>query len=245
MKVLSNNCVFKIKISEGVKSGNGVDYNPVLDLYATIDYVHGISVWSPVSGKVTAECDLETDGNLHMLFLPGARIAISYADADHGGLIHIYSLEKDTFDLSELDIKVPSLSYHGALALSLESNILVAGTMDWENLKVLKTRELWSPEDEKSEHGIAELCCSPDFKVITAGFDEYFEKLSTLLVAKVCFNTEEEDKNKIEIKEQVTITYYMLDGEEKRIDDIIGFVHDGQNLIISNGVAKVGNERNR
>ena len=258
MDVLSNNCVYEIKIPEGVKSGNGVYYNPVLDLYATIDYIDGVSVWSPVSGKVTAECDLGPDGDLHMLFLPGDRIAISYSEVHHGGTVEIYSLDTDTFDSSELEIKVPFLTYPGALALSPERNILVAGSvgidsglceicMDWENLKVLKTRELCIPEEntdsssdsEDSDHGIAELCCSPDFKIITARFDEDFEKLSTLSVAKVCFNTEGEDERegeeKIEIKEQATITYYMLDGEENLIDDITGFVYDGQNLIISNG----------
>ena len=234
-----------------MKSGNGVYYNPVLDLYATIDYKDGISVWSPVSGKAMAECDLGSDGNLHMLFLPGDRIAISYSEVHHGGTVEIYSLDTDTFDSSELEIKVPFLTYPGALALSPERNILVAGSvgidsglceicMDWENLKVLKTRELCIPEENTDnssdfDHGIAELCCSPDFKIITARFDKDLKKLSTLSVAKACFNSEGEDEEKIEIKEQGTITYYMLDGEENPIDDIIGFVHDGQNLIIANG----------
>ena len=246
MKVLVNNCVSKIKIPEGVNSGNGVDYNPVFDLYATIDYVDGVSVWSPVSGKVTAECDLGADGDLHMLFLPGDHIAISYSEAHHGGTIEIYSLEKGTFDSSELEIEVPSLSYPGALALSPERNILVAGSagmdgglyeivMDWDNLKVLKTRELCIPEDEESEFGIDQLCCSPDFKVITS----HHENTCTLSIAKVCFDSdgdsEREDEEKMEMEGQATITYYMLDGEENQINDLTGFVHDGQNLIIANG----------
>ena len=239
IKVLSNNCVSKIKIPEGVKSGNGVDYNPALDLYATVDFDDGISVWNPLSGKVTAECDLGPDGELHMLFLPGDRMAISYSEPNHGGILEIYSLNKtDTFDSSELDIKFPSLSLPGAIALSPERNILVVDSasidfciyeicMDWDNLKVLKTRELCFPEkntdnssdSEDSEPGVIGLCCSPDFKIVTASFDENYEKLSTLSVAELCWDSkgedEREDEEKIKIKDQTTITYYMLEGEKK------------------------------
>ena len=242
-----------------MKSGNGVDYNPALDLYATVDFDDGISVWNPLSGKVTAECDLGPDGELHMLFLPGDRMAISYSEPNHGGILEIYSLNKtDTFDSSELDIKFPSLSLPGAIALSPERNILVVDSasidfciyeicMDWDNLKVLKTRELCFPEkntdnssdSEDSEPGVIGLCCSPDFKIVTASFDENYEKLSTLSVAELCWDSkgedEREDEEKIKIKDQTTITYYMLEGEKNLIEEITGIVHDGQNLIIANG----------
>ena len=256
MKTFGNNRVSKIKIPEGVKSGHGFDYNPVLDLYATMHDDDGISVWSPVSGKVTAECNLGLDGDLHMLFLPGDRIAISYSEPYNTGDIFIFSLEKSTFELkldsAELDIKVPSLCYPGAIALSPERNILVTGSegldpdsglyeicMDWDNLKVLKTRKICIPEGEESEYGIDQLCDSPYFKVIT----NHHENSSTLSISKVCFNSEgederedeEEEKIHLEMVEQATITYYMLDGEVKLIDDITGFVHDGKNLIIANG----------
>lgn len=56
----------------------------------------------------------------------------------------------------------------------------------------------------------------------------YFFSLSNL---KVCFNTEGE----VEIKQQETISYYILDGEEQDIWDLRGFVHDEQHLIIAHG----------
>ena len=111
MKVLANNCVSTVKIPEGVNSGNGVSYNPVLGLFVTMDFRKGISVWNHVSGEVMAECDLGPDGDLNMSLLPGNRVAVSYSELYNGGLVKIYSLEKDTFDSSELELKVPSLSY--------------------------------------------------------------------------------------------------------------------------------------
>ena len=58
---------------------------------------------------------------------------------------------------------------------------------------------------------------------------------SILSSAKVCFNSEGE----VQIQGQEKITYYVLGGEEKQIEDdsdgLAGLVHDGQNLIIANG----------
>ena len=54
----------------------------------------------------------------------------------------------------ELDLKVPSLTYPGVIALTPRKSLLVAGSgqmafheifIDWNNLKVLKTRELCVP----------------------------------------------------------------------------------------------------
>ena len=67
MKVLANNCVSKVKIPEGVNSGNGVSYNPVLGLFVTVDFYEGISVWNHVSGEVMAECDLRSDFKVSLL----------------------------------------------------------------------------------------------------------------------------------------------------------------------------------
>ena len=266
MKVLANNCVSKVKIPEGVNRGNGVSYNPVLGLFVTMDFNEGISVWNHVSGEVMAECDLGSDGDLNMSLLPGNRVAVSYSEAHHGGSVEIYSLEKDTFDSPVLELKVPSLTYPGVIALTPQKSLLVAGSvqldaglyetfMDWENLKVLKMREICVPlpEEEEEEYGgIGLLCCSPDGKVIRAEFEyEDYEALSSLIIAKISLSCErkeqgsededeDEDEEKKELEqfkmqEEGTISYYMLDGEENQIDNLRGFIHDGQNLIIAEG----------
>ena len=129
MKVLANNCVSTVKIPEGVNSGDGVSYNPVLGLFVTMDFGKGISVWNHVSGEVTAECDLGPDGDLNMSLLPGNRVAVSYSELYNEGSVEIYSLEKETFDSSELELKVPSLSYPGVIALTPQKSLLVAGSV--------------------------------------------------------------------------------------------------------------------
>ena len=260
MKVLANNCVSTVKIPEGVNSGNGVSYNPVLGLFVTMDFNEGISVWNHVSGEVMAECDLGPDGDLNMSLLPGNRVAVSCSEAHHGGSVEIYSLEKDTFDSSELELKVPSLSYPGVIALTPQKSLLVAGLvqldpglyeifMDWKNLKVLKMREICVPlpEEDEEYEGIGLLCCSPDGEVIRAEYDIEYEALCSLIIAKISLtceqkeqNSEDEDEKRKELEQfkmqdEATVSYYMLDGEENHIDNLRGFIHDGQNLIIAEG----------
>ena len=262
MKVLANNCVSTVKIPEGVNSGNGVSYNPVLGLFVTMDFNEGISVWNHVSGEVMAECDLGPDVDFNMSLLPGNRVAVSCSVLYSGGSVEIYSLEKDTFDSSELELKVPSLSYPGVIALTPQKSLLVAGSveldpglyeifMDWNSLKVLKMREICvPPPDEEDEEygGIGLLCGSPDGKVIRAEYEfEDYEALSSLIIAKISLScerkeqgSEDEDEEKKELEQfkmqdEATISYYMLDGEENHIDNLRGFIHDGQNLIIAEG----------
>ena len=135
-----------------------------------------------------------------------------------------------------IDDKYLTMTYPGAIALSPRRNLLVTDafnggegvyeiSIDWDNLKVLGSREI-IPGDEEDESGITLLCCSPDFKVAT--FSDYPPILST---AKVCMNSEEE----VQIQEQEKITYYRLNGQEHQIDEgVVGLVHDGENLIIAN-----------
>ena len=253
--VLANNCVSTVKIPEGVNSGNGVSYNPVLGLFVTMDFNKGISVWNHVSGEVMAESrDLGKDGDLNMSLLPGNRVAVSYSGARHRRSVEIYSLEKDTFDSSELELKVPSLRYPGVIALTPQRSLLVAGSvhldpglyeicMDWNSLKVLKMREICvSLPDEEDEEcgGIGLLCCSPGGEVIRAEYEfEEYEALTSLIISKIS-EDEDEDEEKKELEkfkrqDEATISYYMLDGEENQIDNLRGFIHDGQNLIIAEG----------
>ena len=258
MKVLANNCVSKIEIPEGVTySGNGVAYNPVLGLFVTVDCVEGISVWNPVSRELMAECDLGPDGDLNMTLLPGNRIAVSHSEPNHWSSVEILSLEEDTFGNSpELDLKVPSLTYPGVIALTPRKSLLVAGSgqmafneifIDWNNLNVLNTRELRVPLPPLRE-GCGEvrmLCCSPDGKVIRAEYDKH--AFSSLTVTKICPSSEQKDQGskeeneekkeleQIEMQEEATISYYMLDGEKTKIEHLRGCIHDGQNLIIAEG----------
>ncbi len=264
-KVIPNNCVSEIKIPRSVGRAHGVDYNPVLDLYATFDYDERVSLWNPVSGSVVAE--LRGFGALHdPLFVPGNRIAVSSSDLYVQRDIKIFDLgqvipnsaefvkgdndsdredegdeEEDEDEDSTAEIIIEDKNFlmpdmPGAIALSPAPgrNLLVTDThggcvyeifIDWDTLKVLKWREVF-PEDEEVECGIHLLCCSADFKVTIFSFDLPF--ISTV---KVCLNSE----GKVELQEQEKITYYMLNGEEKRIDkNVTGLVHDGENLIIAN-----------
>ena len=150
MKVLANNCVSKVKIpkGKGVKRGNGVSYNPVLGLFVTVDFYEGVSVWNHVSGEVMARCGPNTGVNVSLL--PGNRFALSYESGPHcAGSVLISSLEKDTFDDFELELKMPSSTGPGVIALTPQKSLLVASSvqvdpvlyeifMDWNNLKVVK-----------------------------------------------------------------------------------------------------------
>ena len=69
-KAISNNCVSEIKVPQSVENAYGVDYNPVLGLYATFDYDVIVSVWNPVSGKVVAQFRGFGENFLDVLFVP-------------------------------------------------------------------------------------------------------------------------------------------------------------------------------
>ncbi|XP_078358870.1 uncharacterized protein LOC144643480 [Oculina patagonica] len=272
-KVIPNNCVSEIKVPRIVESAYGVDYNPVLGLYATFnyDFDKGISVWDPTSGKVVAE-NIGGVGEAFrdVLFVPGDRILVSSAHfgQSRSGSLEIFNLDKDKSDSAEFvkededkdededeggykdegvvlanflteneDLDLPS-PCPGALAWSPARNLLLAGEhnkysgggvyeifIDWDNLKVLKSREI-IPEVEDDDSNIILLCCSPDYKVTTFSYDQ-----AILSSAKVSFNSEGE----AEIQAQEKITYYVLNGEEKHIGEgLAGLVHDGKNLIIAN-----------
>ena len=273
MKVLANNCVSKVKIPKGVKRGDDVSYNPGLGLFVTADFYEGISVWNHVSGEVMAECDLRSGFNVSLL--PGNRVALSYQAASYyEGSVEIHSLEKNTFDFFELELKMPSSTDPGVIALTPQKSLLVASSahldpvlyeifMDWNNLKVVKMREIIVPlpeEEDEKYNEIGLLCCSPDGKVIRAEYEVgQYEALSSLIkIAKISLSCEkvtrsfkrtelgiydedeDEDEENIELEqfkmqEEATISYYMLDGEENQIDNLRGFIHDGQNLIIAEG----------
>ena len=263
-KVIPNNCVSEIKIPRRVESANGVDYNPVLDLYATFNYDGCVSVWNPMSGKVITEFRGFGENFLDMLFVPGNRIAVSSSEAHHGGDIQIFNLEKVQFNSAEFvkgekdddedsdedsdedededstaelvieDEDLP-MTYPGAIALSPGGNLLLSDafnggegvyeiSIDWDSLKVLKSREI-TPGEEEAERGPTLISCSPNFKVTTYTVDP-----PILSSAKVCLNS----KGEVEIKEQEKITYYLLNGEEKQVDEgVTGLAYDGENLIIA------------
>ena len=146
--------------------------------------------------------------------------------------------DEDAAKSAELVIedKYLTMTYPGAIALSPRKNLLIADAfssgegvseifIDWDNLKVLKSREI-IPGDDEAETGITLLCCSPDFKVATFSCEP-----PIISTAKVCMNSEEE----VQIQEQENITYFMLNGQENQIDEgIVGLVHDGENLIVAN-----------
>jgi len=237
MKVVANNCISKIKIPRNVESVHGFDYNPVLDLFATFSYDYdGVSVWNPVSGEVVAEFEDLGENFRDTLFLPGDRVGISSSEPHHGGTIEIFSLGKNKSDSGKLEIDDLPVSYPGALALSPEKTLLVTDPfspgegvheilIDWDNLKVLKSRQIILGNSD-NENPILLLCCSRDFQVST-----FVTEASTISTAKVRYSSE----GKVHIEEEETITYYMLGGEETGIGEVIGLVHDGQNLIIADG----------
>ena len=247
MKVIPNNCVSEIRIPVSVETASGVDYNPVLGLYATFNYDDGVSVWNPLSGKVVAEFEDLGEDFRDTLFVPGNCLAISSCEGNHGGIIEICTVGEDKSDSTEfvIDSENIPVTYPGAIALSPGGNLLVTDAfnsdgvyeifMDWHDLKVLKSREI-IPVHEEADSGIELLSCSRDFEVAT--YVPPIGSTSILSSAKVCFNSEEE----VQIQGQEKITYYVLGGEEKQIEDdsngqwsMAGLVHDGHNLIIANG----------
>ena len=142
---------------------------------------------------------------------------------------------EDEYEDSKADLEIDegdlSITYPCAMALSPSGNILITEAcnggwpsvfeifIDWHNLKFLKWREIIPRE-------CSLLCCSPDFKVTM-----YSYNCPSLSSAKVSLNSEGE----VHIQEQQKMTYYLLNGEEKQIDENVrGLVHDGQNLIIAN-----------
>ena len=178
MKVIPNNCVSEIKIPASVETASGVDYNPVLGLYATFNYDDGVSVWNPLSGKVVAEFEELGENFRDTLFVPGNRLAISSSEGHHGGIIEICTVGEDKSDSTEFEIDSEDIpvTYPGAIALSPGGNLLVTDAfnsdgvyemfMDWHDLKVLKSREI-IPVHEEAESGIELLSCSRDFEVAT------------------------------------------------------------------------------
>ena len=153
-------------------------------------------------------------------------------------------------DKFEIDSKDLPLDLQGAIALSPGGNILLSGEIygdlfeifiDWANSKVLKSREIvFSNEGTvviEEDVTTEVLSCSQDFGVVQCNFHQpHFESDSfyELLAAKVNLHIEGE----AQIQGHEKITYYVLNGEEKRIsphDCLGGLVHDGQNLIIANG----------
>ena len=158
-------------------------------------------------------------------------------ESPYEGRIKIFDLGKHEPDSAEFQIlKDIPIDCPSALALTPEKNLLVTDQlefhkgvceifMDWDNLKVLKSREVL-PGYEEFETGIRLLSCSQDFKV-----SKYIEYSSRLSTAKVCFTSQGE----VQTEEQEIITYYVLNGEEKQMEHWVhGFVHNGQYLIIAN-----------
>ena len=239
MKVLANNCVSKIKVPIRVETATTVDYSPVLDVYVTCNIDEGVSVWDPESRKIIARFRDVGEGFCDTLFLPGDRVGVSSSEGNHGGTVKIYTFDKNRSKPTKFKTigkKHLKMSYPGALALSPDKKLLITDafnpgegvyeiSMDWNDLKVLQSREI-IPGDEETEYPISLLCCSQDFKVAT-----YISEESVLSTAKVCLNPE----GKTEVVEQCDITYYMLNGEKREIgENVNGLVHDGQNLIIAN-----------
>lgn len=247
MRVFEDNCISTVNIPNKLDVLYSFDYNTVLNLYASTNGDDGLAIWDPLSGKIVAEFD-DFDEISHdvvfrdTLFLPGNRVGVSSSEYDHGGHIQIYNLGKDNSEEERfvIDKDLP-MTYPGALALSPQENLLVTEpfscpewsvyeiSMDWNDLKVLKCREIIPGDGEdKGVDGPWLISCSQDFQVSTSQNGDTALSLSNV---KVCFNTEGE----VEINQQETITYYILDGEEQQICDLRGFVHDEQHLIIAHG----------
>ena len=247
MRVLEDNCISTVNIPNNLEVAYGFDYNTVLNLYASVNGDDGLAIWDPLSGKVVTEFEFYESFRMRdavfrdTLFLPGNRVGVSSSEYDHGGYIQIYNLGKDNSEGESFVIdKYLPITYPGALALSPQNNLLVTEpfppewgvfeiSMDWNDLKVLKCREIIprNGEDDTAD-GLWLISCSQDFQISTCQNGDSAKSLSNV---KVCFNAEGE----VEIKQQETVSHYILDGEEQEIWDLNGIVHDGQHLIIAHG----------
>lgn len=235
MRVFADNCISTVNVPTQLGNVYSFDYNIVLNLYATVSTDDGLTVWDPLSGEVVTTFEEVGENFRDTLFLPGNRVGLSSSECHHGGCILIYTLGKDNSVAETFEVDNLPMTYPGAIALSPQKNLLVTEpfspgwgvheiAIDWNDLKVLKCREVF-PGDEDDETGIDMISCSQDFQVSVSNYEE-----SSLSSAKVSFNSEGE----VELKQQETISYYLLDGEEKQISAVRGFVHDEEHLIIAN-----------
>lgn len=153
MKVLRDKCVRSILVPTLAKSGHKVAYNPVVDLYMTMDIYDGISAWNPDTEKVINITSFGAAGCLDFVLAPGNRVAFSYSEADHRGIVEIYSLEK----LGRNSRPKPVLKLKKAvkpkdpekMAMSSHHSLLIMNGfdfdhifeifIDWDDLKVIKT----------------------------------------------------------------------------------------------------------
>ena len=123
---------------------------------------------------------------------------------------------------------MPSSTDPGVIALTPQKSLLVASSvqldpvlyeifMDWNNLKVVKMREIIVPlpEEEDEEYNeIGLLCCSPDGKVIRAEYEVgQYEALSSLIkIAKISLSCEKsvvaanENSKEVKMKMKMKMT---------------------------------------
>lgn len=225
MKVLANNCVSTIAVPNKTKlhTGHKVAYNPILNLFVTMNCDEGISVWNPITGKVIELTDLGADGCLDMVIARENHVAMSYSEGNHGGVVYVYSLENLSEDLERkpvLEIESSSLPSHpGMIALSPRNSLLIVDGMldfgdviydifvDWKKNDFFTMRFLTNEPPLSEEEGLAMgcLCCTPDYTVVQGVVDEEDDSWALLVYVnspKVDQSKEDKEKSEENNKEE-------------------------------------------
>lgn len=184
MRVFENNCVFIVNIFDKLEVVYGFDYSIVLNLYVCFNGDDGFVIWDFLSGKVVVEFD-EFDEVFcdvvfcDMLFFLGNCVGVSLLEYDYGGYIQIYNFGKVDFEEESLVIdKDFFMIYFGVFVLFLQKNLFVIELfffkwgvyeifMDWNDLKVLKCREIILGDGEDDDvDGFCLISCLQDYQVL-------------------------------------------------------------------------------
>lgn len=155
MRVILNNCVFEIKYLKSIVRVDGVDYNLVLNLFVMFNYNYdGVCVWDFFIGKVLVRFDELGENFCDVLFLLGNYLVVSLLEVYYGGCIKICFFEDGKFVFVKfvIDFEDFFVDYLGVIVLFLGRNFFVFEVfnggdfyevlIDWDNLKVLKLREI-------------------------------------------------------------------------------------------------------
>lgn len=220
MAFLLDNCVLKEKLPF---NANALDYSSELNLFAVLHY-STVFVWNPETKKTTATFDIGFEGVTDVLFLPGNYIAVPGGEGNHGSDVSIFSLnEKDAV------LSIFENDDVGQITLTPDKNLLAAGSLvseaqlDLKNMKVLQYKDIWDLEDDE-QLPITTLCCSSNYTVCCGIVDT-----NSFSCVDVGFSADGE----VSLTNKQTITYCMINGEERRFGNVLGLAHDGEHVIVA------------
>lgn len=233
MAFLLDNCVLKEKLPFGAYS---LDYSSELNLFAVLNE-DAVYAWNPETKKSTATFDIGGEGVTDVLFLPGNYIAVPHGEGNHGSDVSIFSLdEKDAV------LRIFEDNDIGQITLTPDKNVLGVGEypskvsevqLDLKNMKVLQYKDIWAFEED--DLCMTMLCCSSNYN------KQNYEKTCHYTVccgsADVdsfsCVDVGFSADGELSLTNKQTITYCMINGEERRFGNVLDLAHDGEHVIVA------------